>query len=163
NILIGRIWGPSILGLYSRAYQLMLLPITSLREPINTVAFPVLSRLQDQPKEFKKYYSNIATLLAFLSMPLMAFLIVNAENPIFILLGISGFIQAVASLRGLVLLSLGQSRKYVLWGIVNTISVSVGFIIGVQWGAEGVALSYAIVNYLLLYPSVWYFFKGTPL
>ncbi|WP_104494910.1 lipopolysaccharide biosynthesis protein [Acinetobacter indicus] len=177
NILIGRVWGPLVLGLYTRAYQLMMLPISSLREPINAIALPVLSRLQDQPELYKSYYKNIATLLAFLSMPLMAYLIVNAENiihvalgkgweevvPIFILLGISGFIQAVASLRGLVLLSLGLSKKYVLWGLVNTFCVVVGFSLGIQWGAEGVAMSYAIVNYAILYPSLWYFFKGTPL
>ncbi|CAB1220499.1 lipopolysaccharide biosynthesis protein [Acinetobacter bouvetii] len=177
NILIGRVWGPLILGLYSRAYQLMMLPISSLREPINAIALPVLSRLQDDPDSYKAYYKNIATLLAFLSMPLMAFLVVNAENiiylalgkgwsgvvPIFVLLGISGFIQAVASLRGLVLLSLGLSKKYVIWGIVNTLCVSVAFILGVKWGAEGIAISYAIVNYAILYPSLWYFFKGTPL
>ncbi|WP_419224974.1 lipopolysaccharide biosynthesis protein [Acinetobacter sp. A2] len=177
NILIGRVWGPLVLGLYTRAYQLMMLPISSLREPINAIALPVLSRLQDQPELYKSYYKNIATLLAFLSMPLMAYLVVNAENiiyialgkgwedvvPIFILLGISGFIQAVASLRGLVLLSLGLSQQYILWGMVNTLAVSVGFLIGIRWGAEGVALSYAIVNYAILYPSLWYFFKRTPL
>lgn len=177
NILIGRISGALVLGLYSRAYQLMTLPISSLREPINTIAFPILSKLQDEPERYKAYYKNIASLLAFLSMPLMAFMIVNADNiifialgkdwegvvPIFILLGISGFIQAVASLRGLVLLSLGLSKKYLLWGVVNTFCVVIGFTIGIKWGAEGVALSYAIVNYAILYPSLWYFFKGTPL
>lgn len=177
NILIGRIWGALTLGLYSRAYQLMMLPISSLRDPINAIALPVLSRLQSNPSEFKNYYKNIATILAFLSMPLMAFLIVNAENviyialgngwsgvvPIFIILGISGFIQAVASLRGLVLLSLGHAKKYALWGVINAVCVSIGFIIGVNWGGEGVAISYAIVNYLILYPSLWYFFKKTPL
>lgn len=177
NILLGKYWGALVLGIYSRAYQLMMLPISSLREPINAIALPVLSRLQNNPVEFKKYYKNIASLLAFLSMPLMAFLIVNADNiiyvalgkgwgavvPIFILLGISGFIQAVASLRGLVLLSLGQSKKYILWGVVNTFFVIIGFMVGIKWGAEGVALSYAIVNYAILYPSLWYFFKDTPL
>lgn len=176
NILIGKFSGPTVLGFYSRAYQLMMLPISSLREPINAISFPVLSRLQHDPVEFKKYYKNIVALLAFLSMPLMAFLVANATNvvdvalgkgwegvvPLFVLLGISGFIQAVASLRGLVLLSLGLSKRYALWGLVNTTAVTIGFIVGIQWGAEGVALSYAIVNYTLLYPSLWYFFRNTP-
>ncbi|MDR7017298.1 MOP flippase family protein [Acinetobacter sp. 3657] len=177
SVLIGKFWGAVAVGLYSRAYQMMMLPIASLRQPINAIAFPVLSRLQDDPIEFKKYYEKIATLLAFLSMPLMAFLVVNAQEvvevtlgkgwegvvPIFTLLGITGFIQAVASLRGLVLLSLGHSKRYILWGAFNAIFVSLGFVVGVQWGAEGVATAYAIVNYAILYPSLWYFFKNTPL
>lgn len=177
SVLIGKFWGAIAVGLYSRAYQMMMLPIASLRQPINAIAFPVLSRLQDNPIEFRFYYFKIAKLLAFLSMPLMAFLVVNAHEvvevalgkgwegvvPIFILLGITGFIQPVASLRGLVLLSLGHSKRYVLWGAFNAICVSLGFILGVQWGAEGIATVYAIVNYAILYPSLWYFFKGTPL
>ncbi|OTG88655.1 lipopolysaccharide biosynthesis protein [Acinetobacter sp. ANC 3813] len=176
NILIGKVWGAVTLGLYSRGYQMMMLPIASLRQPINSVAYPVLSKLQNEPIAFRAYYQKIATLLAFLSMPLMAFLVVNASNvvtvamgkgweqlvPIFVLLGISGFIQPVGTLRGLVLLSLGKSRLYVLWGVVNAIVVSIAFIIGVRWSAEGVAAAYAIANYLLIYPSLYFFFKDTP-
>jgi len=177
SVLIGRVWGAEALGHYSRAYQMMMLPITSLRAPINAIAFPVLSRLQHNPPEFRRYYCRIASFLAFLSMPLMAFLVINAENvvtislgsswiavaPIFALLGITGFIQPVASLRGLVLLSLGQTRRYLAWGIVNAVVVSIAFVIGVQWGPTGVALAYAIANYLVLYPSLVYFFSETPL
>lgn len=177
NILVGKFFGAITLGLYSRAYELMMLPIVSLRQPINTVALPVLSRLQTNPEEFKKYYNNISKILAFLSMPLMALLIVKADVvveialgkgwsdvvPIFQLLGLSGFIQAVASLRGLVLLSLGLSRRYVVWGLFNTAFVCLGFFLGIKWGAEGIAISYAIVNYGILYPSLYFFYKDTPL
>ncbi|MCA4797971.1 lipopolysaccharide biosynthesis protein [Acinetobacter towneri] len=176
NVLIGKFFGAIALGLYSRAYELMMLPIASLRQPINTVALPVLSKLQNNPEEFKKYYNNITKLLAFLSMPLMAFLIVKADIvveialgegwqrvvPIFQLLGLSGFIQAVASVRGVVLLSLGLSRRYVIWGLFNTTFVCLGFCLGIKWGVEGIAISYAIVNYGILYPSLYFFYKDTP-
>lgn len=177
NILIGRVWGGQALGLYSRAYQMMMLPIIALRRPINAVALPVLSKLQGDPAEYRVYYRHIASALAFLSMPLMAFLVVNAEAvvvlvlgrawadliPIFVLLGVSGFLQPVASLRGLVMLSLGRSRRYLAWGLINALAVSVAFGIGVAWGGVGVAAAYAICNYLILYPSMHFLFKGTPL
>lgn len=177
NVLIGRFWGAIELGFYSRAYQMMMLPITSLRTPINAVAFPVLSKLKESPEEFRKYYRNIASLLAFISMPLMAFLTVNTQDvvvvalgddwiaiaPIFMLLGITGFIQPVASLRGLVMLSLGRSGRYLSWGVVNALTVSVAFCIGTFWGSVGVAAAYAISNYLILYPSLVFAFKDTPL
>lgn len=177
RVLIGKVWGADVLGNYSRAYQMMMLPISSIRAPINSIALPVLSRLKDSPKEFRQYYSRIASLLAFLSMPLMAFLVVNSEDvitialgsqwhsvaPIFALLGITGFIQPVASLRGLVLLSLGRTSQYLHWGLLNAAVASISFFVGVQWGPTGVALAYAIANYLLLYPSLRYFFRETPL
>jgi len=177
NVLIGRFWGAIELGLYSRAYQMMMLPITSLRTPINAVAFPVLSRLRSSPEEFRRYYGKIATLLAFISMPLMAFLTVNAHDvveialgpawkdvaPIFVMLGITGFIQPVASLRGLVMLSQGHSRRYLAWGLYNAIVVSIAFCAGTPWGAIGVATAYALSNYLILYPSLLFAFKDSPL
>lgn len=177
NVLIGRFWGAMELGFYSRAYQMMMLPINSLRTPINAVAFPVLSRLKDNPSEFRRYYCRISSLLALTSMPLMAFLTANAHDvvrvtlgarwaavaPIFILLGITGFIQPIASLRGLVMLSTGRSARYLAWGVANAIAVSVAFCIGTIWGSIGVAVAYAVSNYLILYPSLTFAFKDTPL
>lgn len=177
NVLIGRFWGAVELGFYSRAYQMMMLPINSLRAPINAVAFPVLSKLKDDPTAFRRYYCQIASLLAFISMPLMAFLIANARDvvhvalgpkwdsvaPIFVLLGVTGFIQPIASLRGLVMLSTGRSVRYLAWGVANAAAVSIAFCIGTVWGPIGVAAAYAVSNYLILYPSLIFAFRDTPL
>ncbi|NKF21887.1 lipopolysaccharide biosynthesis protein [Solimonas marina] len=176
NILIGRVWGADALGLYSRAYQLLMLPIANLRTPINAVAYPALSRLRADAVSYRRFFVKIASLLAFLSMPLTTYMAVNSDivirlalgeqwmgaAPIFQALALSAFIQPVASLRGLVLLSSGYSRRYFYWGIVNAACVVVGFAIGVRWGAIGVAYAYAIVNYTLLYFSLALLFRGTP-
>lgn len=177
NLLIGRFWGPDALGLYSRAYQLLMFPINNLRGPLNTVAFPAMSRLRQQPGLFRSYYRRLTALLAFVSMPLTAFLFVAARPvielalgprwlgvaPIFAVLAITGFIQPVASLRGLVLLSTGQARRYFHWGLLNAGCVSLGFVVGVAWGPLGIAAAYAVVNYGILYPSLRLAFRDTPL
>ena len=49
NILIGRLWGSVELGLYAKAYQLILLPINQINGPMTAVAMPALSRLQNRP------------------------------------------------------------------------------------------------------------------
>ena len=175
NVLIGKVWGASSLGLYSRAYQIMMLPINSLRTPLNSVAFPVLSKLRDDPPSYKQYYCRITAILGFVSIPLMAFLTANAStvvtvalgarwgevSPIFSWLGLAGLVQPVASLSGIVLLSTGRTRIYILWGLLNTLVTTTGFAVGVQWGAVGVAAAYAISNYLVLYPSLLLAFRGT--
>lgn len=177
NILIGRVWGPAQLGLYSRAYNLLMFPITNIRGPINTVAYPALSKLQNDPAGFRTYYRKVTSIVAFLSMPLCAFLFVASAPvieialgkqwleivPIFAVLAITGFIQPVASLRGLVMLSMRRSKAYLTWGIFNAVAVSLGFLCGIHWGPTGVAVSYAIVSYLILYPSLVLAFKDTPL
>jgi len=176
NVLIGKFCGADALGLYSRAYQLLMLPITAIRGPINAVAFPAMSRLQNQPDAYRAYYRRVTQLLALVSMPLTAFLFVASApiielllgrqwlgvSPLFSLLALTAFIQPVAGLRGMVLLSSGQSRRYVQWGILNAVCVSIGFMVGVRWGAVGVAIAYAIVNYAILYPSLLLAFQNTP-
>ncbi|MBM9513277.1 MOP flippase family protein [Desulfogranum marinum] len=177
NILIGRYYGTLALGHYSKAYQLLMLPIANLREPLNKVALPSLSRLQSEPEKYRSYYIKFISLLAFMSMPLVAFMFACSENIIRLVLGsqwiganelfkilaFAAFIQPVLSTRGVVLLSTGQSRKYLWWGTGNAIVTTISFILGLPWGAKGVATAYATANYLLLYPSLFYVFKNSHL
>jgi len=177
NILLGRFCGASVLGFYNRAYSIMMLPINQVRGPLNTVAIPALSRLQEDPVRFKKYYMKLISAVAFITMPLMVFLAVCSENvinlilgkqwleavPIFRILAIAGFIQPVASTRGVVLLSLKQSGRYLKSGTFSSAILVSAFILGLPWGAIGIATAYAISNYIILLPILWYCFKFTPI
>lgn len=177
QILIGRYWGAQSLGFYSKAYHIMLLPVSQIRGPLETVSIPALSHLQDDPNRYRRYYLKLVKLMAFLSMPLMVILFVFAEEIIALLLGPNwsgcvrifqilsfvSFIQPISTTRGLVLVSLGKSKKYLRWGLANAILTTLSFVVGLPWGAEGVALGYAIANYICLVPSLWYCFKGSPI
>ncbi len=176
NVLLGRFYGSGVLGLYSRAYQILLMPISYIRIPLTLVAMPAMSRLQDNPARFRAYYTKLTSLLAFVSMPLMVFLAVCSDNIVLILLGeqwseagilfkimaITGFIQTVATTWGLVLLSTGRANRYFRWGVINGILTITSFFVGLPWGARGVAIAYATLTYLILFPSLLYCFKGTP-
>jgi len=176
NILIGRYVGSASLGLYSKAYQLLMMPITNLRDPLNAVAMPALSRLQHEPAEFRKYHLELLSFLGFISMPLVAFLFVGSDRLISLVLGpqwmgaselfrilaFAAFMQTVGSTRGVVLLSTGNSRKYLVLGAVRAVFLCISFVAGLAWGVRGVAAAYVFANYLLLYPSIWYAFKNSP-
>jgi O-antigen/teichoic acid export membrane protein len=177
NILIGRFWGAEYLGYYSKAYNLMMLPILQVRGPLESVAIPGLSRLRNHPERYKRYYLKLIGVVAFISMPLMVILFVCAEEVILIVLGsnwmkavdifrvlcLIAFIQPVSTTRGLVLISLGQSHKYLKLGIAISILTSISFILGLHWGTIGVASAYVLVNYIILFPSLWYCFCESPI
>lgn len=176
SLLIGQAWGTEALGLYSRAYAILLFPISNLRGPLNAVAFPALSRLQGNRGLYRTYYRTVVSVLAFASMPLAALLFVTSADVICLLLGerwvgaspicrmlaVTAFIQPAASLRGLVLMSLGQAERYLHWGLWHALATVVSFGIGIWWGPLGIATAYGLVNYAILYPSLRYVFKGTP-
>ena len=176
KILLGRFHGPSVTGLYSRAYSLLMLPINQIRAPLAAVAVPALSHLQNEPIRYARYYYKLVSVLAFLTMPLAGFLFVCSENiirlllgekwmdadPIFKILAAAGFIQAVETTWGLTMISLGMGRKYLTIGIFRSVIFVLAFAVGVPWGACGVALSYVISEYLVMIPSLWYSFRDTP-
>lgn len=176
NILIGRVSGAVALGLYSRAYSLMMFPVQNLRGPINAVAFPNLAGLQHDPAAFRGYFCQMTSLLAFASMPLTALLFLAAEPvirltlgeawmpvvPIFSLLAIVAFVQPVFTLFGLVCLSTGRTRRYFWLGVFNTICTGIGFGAGVHHGPVGVAAGYAAATYLSAWPLLHWTFRGTP-
>jgi PST family polysaccharide transporter len=153
-----------------------MMPITTLRDPLNRVALPALSRLQKDPIKYREYHTKLISILGFVSIPLVVFLFICSDNIIRIILGqqwlgasqlfrilaFAALIQTVQSTRGVVLLSVGQSRKYLLLGVVRAVVINLSFVLGLPWGAKGVATAYALSNYLLLYPSLHYAFANTP-
>ena len=177
KILVGRFCGSGILGLYSKAYNLLMLPISQICGPLTSVAVPALSRIQDDPKRYTSYYTKLILLISFISMPLMVFLAICSKSIIHVLLGkqwlgmssifqilaITAFIQPVSTTVGLVLLSLGQSGRFLRFGIFNSFVVVTSFAVGLRWGAIGVASAYAVANYLILFPTLWYCFRMTPI
>jgi PST family polysaccharide transporter len=177
NILLGRFWGASVLGLYSRAYSLFMLPITQIRAPLTAVALPALSRLQNEPDKCAKYYYRFVSVLTFITVPIMGFLFVCSENIIRLLLGerwlganaifkilaIAGFIQAAETTRGLILLSSGLGKRYFTYGLLRSVFLVGCFAVGIPWGGFGVAAGFTIGDYLILFPALWYCFRGTPL
>ncbi len=141
------------------------------------MAFPALSRLQNDPGQFRLYFIKYCSLLAFISMPLVAFLYICSENVIRLLLGprwlgaaelfsilaLIAFVQPVTGLAGTVMVTLGHGARYFRWGLYNAIITVISFFSGLPWGAKGVAIGYCIASYMVLHPSLMYAFHKTPI
>jgi O-antigen/teichoic acid export membrane protein len=176
TVLIGRFHGSGPLAMYSKAYQLLMMPIQNIRNPMMQVAMPALSRLQNEPESYRKYYIKFLSILAFLSMPLVAFLYVCSDQIILIVLGdqwidasvlfkilaLVAIIEPVISTQGLVMITTGNSRRYFILGVIGAFLTSSAFIVGIQWGAKGVAVAYAVQLYLRCIPILFFSFKNTP-
>lgn len=177
QILLGRFWGAGPLGLYKQAYQLMLAPVSQLQWPVEHVAEPALSALQNEHEKYRQTYMKIISFLSFATMPLVVYLGMFSETLVRTLLGdkwigsasilrilaIAAFIQPVASTCGFVMVTNGKSRRYFLWGLLNAICVCAAISLGICWGPLGVAKAYAINVYVTLIPSLWFGFEDTPI
>lgn len=175
NVLVGHAWGSQAVGSYSKAYGLLMLPIQQISAPIASVAMPALSRLQNNPSEFRSFFRKTLTLLCLTSFPVIAWIIICRNEivhvllgykwldaaPIFLALSLSAFCQPVGNISSLLYLSLGRTSRMLRWGIIGNIWIVAGILIGLPWGVKGIALGYSFSILLMMFPLMKYSVSGT--
>lgn len=169
DLLIGKFIGSAGLGIYSRAYNLMLLPITHIISLFSSVMFPAFSTIQDDKARVKKIYLDIMQVLTLITFPMMIGLIVTAEPfilaifgqkwkdviPVLQILSFVGVLQTLGNPTGWIYTSQGNTKLMFNWGAVASGMVIIAIVIGVMFGTVvSVALAYLIVNALLSYPVI---------
>jgi PST family polysaccharide transporter len=176
QILVGRLFGAVPLGLYRQGVNLVLQPIAQLSYPVNSVAESTLSRLQDQPEEYRRYYVRIVGALSALTMPLCAFLAVFADPivslvlgnqwhdaaPYFQLFAIAVMLRPATSTAGFVQVTCGKSKRYLAWGLLSAAALITCVAAGTLWGPTGVAVGHIVYTYVFLIPLLAWGLRGTP-
>ncbi|HTS12534.1 MAG TPA: lipopolysaccharide biosynthesis protein [Candidatus Limnocylindrales bacterium] len=177
NVLIGWYWGAAPLGLYSRAYNLLMLPVIQMNIPIGGVAIPALSRVHDDPELFARYYIRLMNLMMWVSGGIFGFLFAAATPVIILTLGHKWqgaapvFQMLALSALGQVLLesiiwcfvSRGQSGQLLKLLLVISPIIIAGFCIGLPFGIKWVAASLSLVFVAILPWMLKYAFRGTNL
>ena len=87
NLIVGATLGARAVGLYGRAYQLMVLPSQYFGQVLDQVLFTAMSKKQDEPKTLGAVYRRGVVAIALVVMPLSAFLFFLAPEFIHVLLG----------------------------------------------------------------------------
>lgn len=87
NIIVGRFMGSVDLGLYGRAYQLIVLPARAYDVVAERVVFPAMAQVQNEPERLRKAYFRAIAITALIGLPLTTSLIVIAPELILTLLG----------------------------------------------------------------------------
>jgi O-antigen/teichoic acid export membrane protein len=169
NMLVGRFLGSAALGYYSRAYGLMLMPITQIISVVSNVMFAALSTIKEDKVRVKRIYLRALGLISFLAFPMMVGLLILAEPFVLALFGepwadmilvlrilaMVGLLQSLVNPTGWLYLSQGRTDWYFRWGLVNATVVVVAIAGGTALGSiEAVAVCYAVANLLLWYPSL---------
>jgi O-antigen/teichoic acid export membrane protein len=176
NVLIGWRWGPESLGQYSKAYNLLLFPILQVNAPMSNVAVPALSRLQNDPIHYRNYFLRALNLVAYVTLPLIIGLSVFSREIIVILLGpqwlqasvifrilsVSAILQPILNTTGWLFTSLNRTGVLARLGFITSICYAFAFVLGLRWGAPGVATAYSLITWLIAYPAFAVAVRGTP-
>lgn len=167
NFVTGRWLGNHALGLYTRAYGLMMMPRTYLSDVVEQVLFPAFSEVQDHRERLGSAYLYAVQLVTLLAVPLMAGMVVAAPHMIIGLYGAewsgavaplqilcaAGWFAAVYPLSGVVARATGNVYAYSIRAMLFATLVLAGGIVGTRWGVAGVATAVAaatFVHYLVM-------------
>ncbi|WP_310379995.1 MOP flippase family protein [Flavobacterium sp.] len=166
NFIIGRVLGSTELGLYSRAYSLMLLPLRNISSVITKVMFPAFSKKQNDVATIKRYYLQIIKYIALLTFPAMIGLSLVSKEfvlllfgtnwagmiPVLTILSLVGAVQSIFSLNGMIYNSLGKAHIAFKVSLLVNFVLIIAFSIGVNYGIVGIAWSYLIASMILFFP-----------
>lgn len=176
TILIGRFWGETSLGLYDKAYSLLMLPIRQMNAPLAAIAVPALSRSAADTAQFRRYFLRGLELVTSVTVPVIVVIALFADEVVLLWLGSdwmesarlfrllapAALIGAISNPVGWILIACGKTRRLRRVGIATAIVIVSSFVIGLPFGAAGVAIAYSIAMALLFVPLWWFVTLRTP-
>jgi O-antigen/teichoic acid export membrane protein len=160
SLIIGSQFGATALGVYNRAFQLLVVPLSQINAPSTRVALPILSKLQDQEARYTKFILTGQTLLIHPVFMLFTFAIAAAPQvirivlgdqwddvvPLFQVLALAGMFQTASQATFWVFLSRGRMKSQLYWALCSRPLIISAVVLGAQWGPIGVAWGYSLAT-----------------
>jgi PST family polysaccharide transporter len=177
KVLLGRFRGADTVGIYGRAYQLVGMPMTNLNAAVGWVVFSALSRIQDDPPRYRRYFVKGYGVVVSLIVPSLVFAAVFADDVVRVVLGSqwtdvplliqllvpAGMVGALLDGPTFWLLhSLGLVGRSLRITCTSTGLILVACIAGIPHGATGIAAACSIALSLWLVPCLAWCAHGTP-
>lgn len=171
TVVIGSTIGAGPLGIYNRAFQLLMAPLSQLNAPATRVALPVLAKLQDDPHRYQAFIVRGQTILANLLLAVLLFTCSQATPivsivfgqrwieivPIFQILTVAGIFQTLGYASYWVYLSKGLSKQQFKISLVVRPILGIAVLGGcLLWGVVGVAWTYSLGIALLWPIHLWW-------
>ncbi|MCM6831990.1 lipopolysaccharide biosynthesis protein [Leuconostoc mesenteroides] len=172
NILVGKVYGPTALGNYGKAYQLLRYPNYLISGVFVSVLGPVLASKKDDINYLKDFYYKLLLALSYVAFGISAFFIVNAQPIIeflfgtqwseavtpFKILSLSVWVQILFSIIGPMFEIRDTTKHWRILTQINTIIMILFIVIGIMMGSlsklsfavtTGFIITYVISNYFL--------------
>ncbi len=169
HLIIGRFFGPEILGAYHIAYQVVLFPISRLSPLLNRVALPVFAARQEDHSVLRNGYIKLVSGIVSLMMPF--FIIVSLSAPWLVpflfgdgwlltaqlmpLMALVGVLRMMGNPSGNILLSKGKAKLAFYWNLAAAVVTTAVYLIGAQYSVFVLLTLYIAANLLYLGIGQW--------
>jgi O-antigen/teichoic acid export membrane protein len=162
--IAGRVLDPHDLGLYSESLFIALIFTGRFIPPINEVALPAYAHLVKEGQPVGPAFVNTAQLVMLIAAPLYVGLSLTAAPFVTTVLG-PKWLEMIPLIAGLALAmpfmalqiiaspstnAMSRSRVYVTTSMAGAIIMPTAYLIGIQWGPQGLVHAWQIAAPLLL-------------
>lgn len=165
-LLVGKFFGPEILGGYSLAKQLVQRPMQIINPIISNVASPVLAILQKDKQILRKKFLSFLNVIATINLGAYIFLAALAYPVVFVMYGrdhleivptvqvLSAymFLRSIGSPVGSLITATGRTDIDLYWNLFVLLVTPIAVYIGAQYSVEYVGFCLFIASLILLYP-----------
>lgn len=170
KLLIGKLVGMNAAGFYNLAWQLIIFPLAKINPIVNKVAFPIYSKVQDDPIALNRYYIFNVKVLSIVTMPLLAFFVFFSHEVVHVAFGegwdttaellpafaLIGILKALGNPGGAIILALGRADVGFWWNIVWAITILTGLSIGLLVAPSVHTAVYVLLGCSLTIGMIWH-------
>jgi|GEM_PF-3028068 len=163
--IVGKYFGPVILGQYYLAYELAHFWAIKVAPLISKVLFPVLSTVSSGEQEIQTYYLTSLVWMTGISFPVLLVIAVTSKPFIVLLYGpqwaasagilpvlcLLGFIKTIGRTAGSVFYARGRADIMFYWSCIAVGTDVLAIMIGKQYGILGISLALT-VKYIMMIP-----------
>jgi O-antigen/teichoic acid export membrane protein len=170
SLVIGRVYAPTALGLFTRAKQMQQIPVDNLCGIVGRVSFPLFSSIQHDKTVLKRGVRKAARGLVMINFPLMIGLAVTARPLVLVLLtkkweACIPYIQMLCVGGALIPLNMihlnalaAQSRSdlFLRLEIIKRLMVAVAVALTFRFGVTGLLVGDIVVSIISCYLNSYY-------
>ncbi|MGD0812274.1 MAG: lipopolysaccharide biosynthesis protein [Verrucomicrobiota bacterium] len=170
SLVIGRIYTPAALGLFTRAKQMQQLPVDNLCSIVGRVSFPIFASVQQDKTVLKRGVRKAARGLVMINFPAMIGLAVTARPLVLVLLTkkweacvpyiqllcVGGALYPLSLIHLNALAAQGRSDLFLRLEIIKKMFVVAAVALSFRHGVKGLLIGDIVVSIISCYLNSYY-------
>jgi O-antigen/teichoic acid export membrane protein len=174
SLIIGKIYNPVVLGLYSRANTVKEIPSNTIIQVTTKVTFSLLAQVKDKEELLIKEYRKLQISVSDVNFIIMAIFAGFAPSIVFLLLSekwmsivpmirifcFIGLFQPISQLQLNLMAIKGHTKEYLICDTLKKVSIVVALIITIPFDIEIMLLGQTVVSVINYFINTYFFTKS---
>nr|WP_282554604.1 lipopolysaccharide biosynthesis protein [Providencia stuartii] len=170
QIVIGKVFNPKQVGIFTQANTLSYIPASSLTSIIQRVTYPMLSKIQDDTNKLNSIYKITLQLSACVIFPIIMGIAIIAKPLVILILGdtwseasvllsilcIGYMLYPIHSINLNLLQVKARTDLFLKLELIKKLIITLILLITIPFGIKAICIGIIIQSYLALYLNTYY-------